>query len=70
MPHVYRSGLGVVAEGEIRLCTAYEDGPSPRRTVANGGRCCPHLKLPKLSELQVSELGFPENRDCRFWFTA
>jgi hypothetical protein len=47
MPHVYGSGLGVVAEGEsFELCVAYEAGPSPVKSVANGGRCCPHLKLP------------------------
>jgi len=47
MPHAYWSGLGVVAEGEsFELCVAYEAGPSPVKSVANGGRCCPHLKLP------------------------
>src|SRR5216684_5895356 len=43
-PHFKGSGLTFEARGK-RLPQSYEAGPSPERSRAIGGRCCPHSKI-------------------------
>src|SRR5216683_4114427 len=43
-PHFKGSGLAFEARGK-RLPQSYEAGPSPERSRAIGGRCCPHSKI-------------------------